>query len=90
MNKVVKESTLSFTDENGKEIKGSILFEIDMKDKNYLIYTDNTTDENGDLRTFASRLKKGEKIELLSLEDENEWNIIEKFLSSIVEKNIKE
>ena len=90
MNKVVKESTLSFTDENGKEIKGSILFEIDMKDRNYLIYTDNTTDENGDLRTFASRLKKGDKPELIALEDESEWNLIEKFLSSIVEKNIKE
>ena len=90
MNKVVKDSTLSFTDENGKEIKGSILFEIDMEDKNYLIYTDNTTDENGDLRTFASKLKKGDKPELLSLENESEWILIEGFLSSIVDKNIKE
>lgn len=90
MNKVVKDSTLSFTDETGKEVKGSILFEIDMEDKNFLIYTDNTTDENGDLRTFASKYKKGDKPELSALENEHEWNLVEGFLSSIVDKNVKE
>ena len=89
MNEVPKESTLTYTDKNGKKTKCTILFEIDMKDKNYLIYTDNTTDENGQIRTYASSYVPGNS-ELLSIETESEWKMIENFMTSVIEKNVKE
>ncbi len=91
MKELSKNSTITYVNDKGEKKVCNILFQIDKKDKNYLIYTDNTTDENGDLRTFASYYKPGsENIELLSIEDENDWKLIEKFLSSLVEKSIKE
>ena len=48
--------TFKVFDENGKEIECEVLFtfESDETHKNYIVYTDNTTDEDGNTKVYAS------------------------------------
>ena len=51
--------TFKVTDENGKEVEFEVLFtfESDETKKNYMVYTDNTTDEAGLLEWIRRHLK---------------------------------
>lgn len=87
-----KENTFKVIDKNGKEIIFEILFtfESDETHKNYMVYTDNTTDEEGNVRVYASVfIPDAEPLELLPVETEREWKIIETILVSIQEENKK-
>lgn len=87
-----KENTFKVIDKNGKEIIFEILFtfESDETHKNYMVYTDNTTDEEGNIRVYASVfIPDAEPLELLPVETEREWKIIETILVSIQEENKK-
>lgn len=87
-----KENTFKVIDKNGKEIIFEILFtfESDETHKNYMVYTDNTTDEEGNVRVYASVfIPDAEPLELLPVETEREWKIIETILASIQEENKK-
>ena len=77
---------------DGKEIEFEVLFtfESDETKKNYMVYTDNSTDEEGNVRVYASVFKPdAEPLELLPVETEREWKIIETILDSIQEENKK-
>ena len=55
-----------------------------------MVYTDNTQDENGNVRVYASVFKPdAQPLELLPVETEREWKIIETILESIEEENKK-
>ena len=55
-----------------------------------MVYTDNTTDEEGNVRVYASVfIPDAEPLELLPVETEREWKIIETILQSIQEENKK-
>lgn len=87
-----KENTFKVIDNEGKEITFEVLFtfESDETKKNYMVYTDNTKDENGNVRVYASVFKPdAEPLELLPVETEREWKIIETILESIEEENKK-
>ena len=87
-----KENTFIVIDNEGKEIDFEVLFtfESDETKKNYMVYTDNTKDENGNVRVYASVFKPdAEPLELLPVESEREWKIIETILESIEEENKK-
>ena len=87
-----KENTFKVIDNEGKEIEFEVLFtfESDETKKNYMVYTDNTMDENGNVRVYASVFKpEAEPLELLPVETEREWKIIETILESIEEENKK-
>lgn len=87
-----KENTFKVVDQEGKEIEFEILFtfESDETKKNYMVYTDNTKDENGNVRVYASVFKPdAEPLELLPVETEREWKIIETILESIEEETKK-
>ena len=87
-----KENTFKVVDQEGKEIEFEILFtfESDETQKNYMVYTDNTKDENGNVRVYASVFKpNAEPLELLPIETEREWKIIETILESIEEETKK-
>ena len=87
-----KENTFKVVDNEGKEIEFEVLFtfESDETKKNYMVYTDNTKDENGNVRVYASVFKPdAEPLELLPVETEREWKIIETILESIEEENRK-
>ena len=87
-----KENTFKVVDQNGNTIEFEILFtfESDETHKNYMVYTDNSQDENGNVRVYASVFKPdAEPLELLPVETEREWKIIETILESIEEENKK-
>ena len=87
-----KENTFKIIDKDGKEIEFEILFtfESDETNKNYMVYTDNTTDEEGNTKVYASVSNpNAEPLELLPVETEREWKVIETIITSIEEENKK-
>ena len=87
-----KENKFKVIDKDGKEIEFEVLFtfESDETKKNYMVYTDNSTDEEGNVRVYASVFKPDAvPLELFPVETEREWKIIETILDSIQEENKK-
>ena len=87
-----KENTFKIIDKDGKEIEFEILFtfESDETNKNYMVYTYNTTDEEGNTKVYASVFNpNAEPLELLPVETEREWKVIETIITSIEEENKK-
>ena len=55
-----------------------------------MVYTDNTKDEQGNTKVYASVFNPdAEVLELLPVETEREWKIIETIITSITEENKK-
>lgn len=87
-----KENKFKVRDRDGKEIEFEVLFtfESDETKKNYMVYTDNTKDEDGNTKVYASVfVPDKEPLELLPVETEREWKVIETILNSIQEENRK-
>lgn len=87
-----EKNTFKVMDDNGKEVVCEVLFTFDSEEtnKSYIVYTDNTTDEKGNVKVYASVYKKeSESTELLPIETEREWKIIETILESIQEEQEK-
>ena len=85
-----EKNTFKVKDENGKEVTCEVLFTFDSEEtkKSYMVYTDNTTDEEGNVRVYASVYRMdGDNTELLPIETEREWKIVETILDSIKEEN---
>ena len=77
-------------DENGNEVECEVLFTFDSDEtnKSYIVYTDNTTDEEGNTKVYASIFNPNdEKTELIPIETDREWKIIETILETIQEEN---
>ena len=78
-------------DEKGKEVEYEILFEFcnEENGKNYIGYTDNKTDDFGNILVYASTYDKmGKDKNLYPIETEEEWDIIETIFSKL--PNIKQ
>jgi uncharacterized protein YrzB (UPF0473 family) len=76
-------------DDEGKEVQCEVLFTFDSDEtgKHYIIYTDNTTDEEGNTKVFASTFDpENEKTALGAIETDKEWKIIETILDSLQNK----
>jgi len=76
--------------ENGKEIVCDVVltFRDENNNKNYIVYTDGTKDEDGDLEIYASRyLIKDDSYYLEEVENEEEWNLIDNMLESKYKEN---
>lgn len=86
-NKEIGENKFTYIDEDGIETECDILFTFDLKKtgKNYIIYTDNTIDETGSIRTYARTYDpNSDTCDLGNIETEEEWKMIEAILSSLV------
>ena len=82
-------------DEEGRQIECDTLFLFDSPEtkKSYIVYTDNSIDEEGNTRVYASiydpkELKVSEdeefdSISLTPIETEKEWKIIETILEEM-------
>ena len=73
-------------DENGKETKYDVLFTFDNEEteKSYIVYTDNSLDEEGNVQVFASTfIPNSNDTRLMPVETEKEWKIIEIILEEI-------
>lgn len=88
---MMKEEKMTFKlfDDDGKEIECEVLFtfESDETKKNYMVYTDNTSDEEGNTKVYASIYNPDEdEQKLLPIETDEEWKIIEDILNQIQEQ----
>lgn len=78
----MKEERMTFkvTNDEGKEVECEALFtfESDETNKHYIAYTDNSTDEEGNIKVYASIFNpEEENPTLIPIETEKEWKIIE-------------
>lgn len=88
-----KENTFKIIDNEGNEITCEVLFtfESDETKKNYIVYTDNTKDDEGNIKVYASIYDPDkENTELMPIETDREWKVIETILESIQEESKKE
>ena len=84
----MKDETMTFKviNDEGKEVECEVLFtfESDETKKNYIVYTDNTKDEAGNIQVYASIYNPNlEKTKLEPIETEQEWKIIETILNTL-------
>ena len=78
--------TFKVMDENGKEIDCEVLFTFESTEtnKNYMVYTDDSIDEEGNTRVYASIYNPGEEeLKLTPIETDKEWKIIETVLNEL-------
>ena len=84
-----KKGVFTIVNDKGEEVECEILFTFDSDEtkKSYIVYTDNTTDEDGSIRVYASIFDpSGNNPDLLPIESEKEWLVIENILASVQEK----
>ena len=84
----MNEETMTFKviNDEGKEIECEALFtfESDETKKNYIVYTDNTIDEEGNTKVYASIYNPDQdETKLLPIETDKEWKIIETILDEL-------
>ena len=84
----MREETMTFKviNDEGKEIECEVLFtfESDETKKNYIVYTDNTVDEEGNTKVYASIYNPDQdETKLLPIETDKEWKIIETILEEL-------
>ena len=88
----MKDNYLTLKDKNGKKKEYSILLDIEdtTKGVNYVIYTDDKKNSDGDVRAFAATYvlsEKGNMTKLKPVENEDEFDFIEKVLDSLETNN---
>ena len=90
-NEVKQENIFTIVNDNGEEIKCEILFtyEDEKTKKNYMAYTDNTLDEEGNTKVYASIFNPEEENPvLLPIETEEEWKLIEGILNNLTKEGL--
>ena len=76
-------------DENGNEIVYDVLFTFENEEtnKNYIVYTDNSKDEQGNIQVFASIYDPNDpKSRLEPIQSDKEWKVIETILETLQEE----
>ncbi len=84
-----EKNQFKLVDENGKETIYDVLFTFDSDEtnKSYIVYTDNSTDDLGNIQVFASIYYPGSDTSRLDpIETEKEWKVIETILNTIQEE----
>lgn len=89
MNQRDEDMFIVVCNDKGEEIKCEILFTFEdtTTGKNYMVYTDNTEDEDGHTRVYANQFgPNGNASPLLPIEDERIWAVIEEMLTEMQEE----
>lgn len=76
-------------DADGNEMECEALFTFDSEEtgKGYMVYTDNTVDEEGNTKVYASIYEpEGENGFLQPIESDKEWQIVETIFKEINEE----
>ena len=85
----MKENKFVLLDEKGQEKEYDVLFTFESEEtnKNYIVYTDNSLDETGNVQVFASVYNpEDENTKLEPIETEKEWKVIETILNTLQEE----
>ena len=91
-----KNNKFTVINDEGKQIECEVLFTFDSDEtkKSYIVYTDNTQDEIGNIKVYASiydpNNMNNDKMKLDPIETDKEWNIIETILESLQEEANKD
>ncbi len=81
--------TFKIYNEEGKEVECEALFTFESEEtnKNYIVYTDNTKDKEGNTKVYAAiyHPEEGEEdqMKLDPIETDKEWKMIEQILEEI-------
>ncbi len=84
-----KNSRFTITNTNGEELECDVLFTFDDEKlkKSYIVFTDNTKDENGNIKVYANYYDPtGKDLSLGKIESDEEWENIQSILASLNEK----
>lgn len=82
-------SSFKIVNDKGEELACDVLFtyEDTKLNKNYIVFTDNTKDDNGQIKVYANTYDPtGKDLSLGKIETEEEWDNISKLLSDLNEK----
>ena len=82
-------NTFKVINDKGEEIMCDILFTFDSEEtgKSYIVYTDNSKDEKGNIQVYASIYDpNAEDQKLEPITTESEWKVIETILNTLQEE----
>lgn len=85
----MRKNAFSMLDENGNEVIYDVLFTFESEEtnKNYIVYTDNTKDDQGNIQVYASIYDPDDpKSKLEAIETKKEWKVIETILETLQEE----
>jgi len=83
--------TFKAINDQGVEVEYEVLFtfESDETKMKYMVYTDDTTDDSGNVKVYASTyIEDGDKFNLSPVKTDKEWKVIETILNEI-QANLK-
>ena len=81
-------NTLTLRTQDGETVVCDVLFTFDSEEtgKSYVVYTDNSKDESGNINVFASVYDPtGEDPTLGAVETDEEWEVIETIMHQLME-----
>ncbi len=89
---MTEDMTFTVVNDEGKEIKCDVLFTFDSEEtgKNYIVYTDNTKDESGNIKVYASIYNPEDTTKLEPITSDKEWKIIKIVLDEVMAEEKKE
>lgn len=81
----MEDNKMIITNKDGEKIEYEIItaFQIATTGKNYVVYTDNTNDENGNLNIYASIYYPEDDSKLETIKTKEEWDIVETVLANL-------
>ena len=85
----MKKNSFSMIDAEGNETVYDVLFTFQSEEtnKDYIVYTDNSKDDEGNTRVYASIYHpEEENSKLEAIETDKEWQIIDTILKTIQEE----
>lgn len=81
-----EKNSFTLINDKGEEVEYDVLFTFQSEEtnKDYIVYTDNTKDSEGNIQVYASiYFPNEEETRLEAIETEKEWKIIETILKTI-------
>lgn len=88
-NNELEKNSFTLIDDSGNERKFDVLFTFSSEETghDYIVYTDNTKDENGNVEVYASIYHPEEEHSRLeAITTDKEWKIIDTILKTIEEE----
>ena len=85
----MKKNTFTMVNQDGEEIVYDVLFTYESEEthKNYIVYTDQSKDEAGNIQVYASTYDPEDSSSPLgAVETEKEWKVIETILETLQEE----
>lgn len=86
-----KKNYFTYIDNDGKKTECRILYTFDSEEtkKSYIVYTDDSKDEDGRYRTYASTFDPNKELsDLGPIETEREWKLIEGILNNLTKEGL--